>query len=287
MNFEATGNMVFQSTKENLSLHGIDASTAEAIYDTEKADMIFIWNIADQMDITIDLVSYQFRRNQIVFLTGRHKVDNINVESARVVRFNRDFYHKVDQDDEVGSEGLLFFGASKVPVITIPESLLREFEISWEMFCLEMSKRDILQRDMLESLLKRMLILCVRIFRRSHDVKNIDRSQRDIVKEFNVLVDKYFADRHDVAFYASKLNKSPKTLSNLFAAISNRTPSNIIHERIMTHARRQIHHTNLAIKEIAYQLGYDDVQSFSRFFKGKEGISPLQYREKFTAEALQ
>ena len=38
---------------------------------------------------------------------------------------------------------------------------------------------------------------------------------------------------------------------------------------------------NLSIKEIAYELGYDDIQTFSRFFKSKEGMSPMQYREQF------
>jgi AraC-like DNA-binding protein len=48
----------------------------------------------------------------------------------------------------------------------------------------------------------------------------------------------------------------------------------------MMHAKRQIGYTNLSIKEIAHELGYDDIQAFSRFFKSKEGISPVQYREK-------
>lgn len=48
----------------------------------------------------------------------------------------------------------------------------------------------------------------------------------------------------------------------------------------MIHARKQIAYTQLSIKEIAYDLGYQDLQSFSRFFKNKEGISPAQFREK-------
>jgi AraC-like DNA-binding protein len=48
----------------------------------------------------------------------------------------------------------------------------------------------------------------------------------------------------------------------------------------MVHARRQIGYTKLSIKEIAYGLGFEDIQTFSRFFKNKEGVSPLQYRER-------
>jgi AraC-like DNA-binding protein len=48
----------------------------------------------------------------------------------------------------------------------------------------------------------------------------------------------------------------------------------------MLHARRQIVYTKLSIKEIAYGLGFEDIQTFSRFFKNRQGISPIQYREK-------
>jgi AraC family transcriptional activator of pobA len=96
------------------------------------------------------------------------------------------------------------------------------------------------------------------------------------------LVESHFYKHHDVAFYASKLNKSPKTLSNLFSNI-NRPPLSIIHDRILIHARRQIYYTAFSIKEIAHQLGYKDVQTFSRFFRNREGISPAQYRDKNTS----
>ncbi|HEV7382785.1 MAG TPA: helix-turn-helix domain-containing protein [Dyadobacter sp.] len=186
----------------------------------------------------------------------------------------------VNHDNEVGSKGLLFFGAAGIPVITVEDEMIRDFELSWESFRAEMKGADILQQEMLQSILKRMLILSVRILRQSNNFSKLDKSQGEIVREFNYLVDKHFASHHNVGFYASQLNKSPKTLSNLFSLVSNRTPLNIIHDRIMTHARRQINYSELSIKEIAYELGYDDIQTFSRFFKSKEGISPGHYREQ-------
>jgi AraC-like DNA-binding protein len=249
--------------------------------------MTFIWNVAERLDITIDKVPFQLRKNQIIFLTEFHRIDSIEIEAARMVRFNQPFYCVVNHDNEVGSKGLLFFGATGVPVITVKENMIRDFELTWEIFCSEMHKRDILQQDMLQSLLKRMLILSVRILRQSNNLSKLDKTQGEIVREFNYLVDKHYATHHNVAFYASQLNKSPKTLSNLFSLVSPRTPLNIIHDRIMIHARRQINYTNLSIKEIAYELGYDDIQTFSRFFKSKEGVSPGHYREKLEQPLLQ
>lgn len=279
--------MVFENSNEILSLYELGPGDSQVVYDVRDTDMTFIWNVADGMDITIDKVHYRLAKNQIIFLTEFHRVDDIKIEAARMVRFNQPFYCVVNHDNEVGSKGLLFFGATGVPIITVAESMIRDFELSWEIFRSEMRKTDILQQDMLQALLKRMLILSVRILRQSNNLGKLDKTQGEIFREFNYLVDKHFASHHNVAFYASQLNKSPKTLSNLFSMVSTRTPLNIIHDRIMTHARRQINYSNLSIKEIAYELGYDDIQTFSRFFKSKEGISPVHYREKLEQPSLQ
>src|ERR1044072_3250391 len=280
--------MVFEDeAKGRLSIYELDQTNSDLVFDVRGTDMTFIWNIRAQMDITIDKVPYQLRKNQIIFLTEFHRIDSIRLEAARMLRFNQPFYCIVNHDNEVVSKGFLFYGASGIPIVTVDEGKLREFEISWDNFCTEMRQTDILQKDMLQSLLKRMLILSARILRKSTNFHKLEKAQSDIIREFNYLVERHFAEHHDVAFYASKLNKSPKTLSNLFSVVSDRPPLNIIHDRIMIHARRQINYTNLSIKEIAYELGYDDVQTFSRFFKNKEGISPMQYREKFAQAPLQ
>jgi AraC-like DNA-binding protein len=272
--------MVFENANEILSIRDLGPDDSDLVYDVRNTDMTLIWNVGESMHITVDKVRFQLHKNQIIFLTEFHKIDYIGIESARMVRFNQPFYCVVNHDNEVGSKGLLFFGAAGIPVITVEDEMIRDFELSWESFRAEMKGADILQQEMLQSILKRMLILSVRILRQSNNFSKLDKSQGEIVREFNYLVDKHFASHHNVAFYASQLNKSPKTLSNLFSLVSNRTPLNIIHDRIMTHARRQINYSELSIKEIAYELGYDDIQTFSRFFKSKEGISPGHYREQ-------
>ena len=279
--------MIFENSNEIISLYELNPGNSDIVLNVRETDMTFIWNVAERMDITVDKIPFQLGNNQIIFLTEFHRIDHIDVESARMVRFNQPFYCVVNHDNEVGSKGLLFFGATGVPIINIDENSVRDFELTWEIFWSEMHKTDILQQDMLQALLKRMLILSVRILRQSNNLGKLDNTQGEIVREFNFLVDKHFATHHDVAFYAAQLNKSPKTLSNLFSLVSTRTPLNIIHDRIMIHARRQINYSNLSIKEIAYELGYDDVQTFSRFFKSKEGVSPGHYRERLEQPLLQ
>ncbi|MBL4888338.1 MAG: helix-turn-helix transcriptional regulator, partial [Flavobacteriaceae bacterium] len=81
------------------------------------------------------------------------------------------------------------------------------------------------------------------------------------------------------AEYADLLNKSPKTISNIFSKLGTKTPLQYIQERKALEARRLLRYSDLQVQEIAYKIGYEDLQAFSRFFKKHEGISPSKYKE--------
>ncbi|MFC3559055.1 AraC family transcriptional regulator [Pedobacter jamesrossensis] len=273
--------MIFEGpSHEKLTLEIINSENKQTLFDVKSTDMTIIWNTGKSMTVDIDRMGFHLSQNQIIFLTDYQKIDCIEVDSARLIRFNQPFFCPVNYDNEVGSKGLLFFGAMEVPIVEILPDDVKKFETLWEIFSSEMHDRDSLQMDMLQSLLKRMLILSARNLKKSSRFHSLQKNQIDIIREFSFLVEGNFSTHHDVAFYASKLNKSPKTLSNLFALASARPPLEIIHDRIMLHARRQLNFTRLSVKEIAYSLGYEDLQTFSRFFKNREGISPIQYRER-------
>ncbi|MCX2478330.1 helix-turn-helix domain-containing protein [Pedobacter sp. MC2016-15] len=272
--------MVFKNdSNEFISLSELNETNKNIVLDSGATDKTFIWNTSDILKIVIDKIPYELSKGGIIFLTEFHHIDHIELESARMVRFNKSFFCMIDQDKQVGSKGLLFYGATHVPIVILDPLSTEDFEVTWTIFKHEMQRTDILQKEMLETLLKRMLILSVRILRNSTYLHQLEKRQIELIREFNYLVENHFCEHHDVAFYASALNKSPKTLSNTFLNY-NRSPLHIIHDRILIHAKRQISYTSLSVKEIAYQLGYNDIQTFSRFFKKCEGISPSQYRDK-------
>jgi AraC-like DNA-binding protein len=179
----------------------------------------------------------------------------------------------------VGCKGILFFGASQFPKITIPTEELEKFEILWKMFAIEMESKDDLQNDMLQMMLKRLLILCTRLYKKQTELTNFDKNQLDIVREYNYLVESNFKTKHQVADYAEMLNKSPKTLSNLFKKYNEKSPLQIIQNRTILEARRLLRYSDKSIKEIAYEIGYEDIQSFSRFFKKIQGVSPSEFKK--------
>ncbi|MFT3796153.1 helix-turn-helix domain-containing protein [Flavobacterium sp.] len=266
-----------------LAVMEISHATKNRFFEAASTDMTFIWNRGCPMNVVVNQMNHQLLQNEVVILTNHHRIDGIDFESARLIKFDLPFVSHSNDAVENDLKGTLFFNPTHVPILSITEAEMHAFESSWEVFRQEMKSRDSLQYAMLQSILQRLMILCTRKLKKEH-LRMPKKREADILREYRFLVENYFSKHHDVAFYASMLNKSPKTLSNLFSSLSDRTPIDIIHERIMTQARTQIYYTTKSIKEIAYDLGYEDIQTFSRFFKNKEGLSPLQYRESRCAK---
>ena len=270
------------ATNEYLLLTEVTAANCYLLKQRIPSALSLLWMTDDATQLKIDGKNYSFRRQEVVCLTEFHRVEVGQVTGLRLVRFNRPFFCIIDHDSEVGCRGILFFGASRLPVFTIPDNDLEKFDILWRMFSMEMQSADALQIEMLQVMLKRLLILCTRIYK-TQKMADAGRQNGDInlVREFNFLVEQHFKTKHTVAEYAGLLHKSPKTLSNLFARHGGgKTPLQLIQERKMLEANRLLQYTDMPVTEIAYELGYEDVQTFSRFFRGQAGLSPSEFREE-------
>lgn len=268
-------------TDEYLLLAEITLDNCYLLKENASNGQSLLWMTANDNQLNIDGRDYTFQQNDVVCLTQFHRVRLKKVSSMRMVRFNRPFFCVIDHDSEVGCKGVLFFGASQLPVFQIPLEELEKFDILWRMFSIEMRSKDSLQIEMLQMMLKRLLILCTRLYK-AQKMAGLaaENGHADIVREFNFLVEQHFKTKHTVAEYADLLFKSPKTISNLFTRLGTKTPLQLIQERKILEARRMLRYTDLPVKEIAYELGYEDLQTFSRFFKVQEGVSPSEFRKK-------
>jgi AraC family transcriptional activator of pobA len=269
------------NTKEFIELKTLETPTCTIFREPEDSSLTVLWFRSDHNEFVIDGKTYSFSKNQIIFLTEFHKVVTKQKGVTNYLRFNRSFYCVIDHDNEVSCKGILFFGSSQLPIIQIPNKEIEHFETLWKMFTIEMRLKDNLQIGMLQMMLKRYLIICTRLYKKQqqYPIKEIDS---DLVREFNFLVEQHFKTKHTVTEYADLLNKSPKTISNIFSKIDSKSPLKYIQERIMLEARRLLYYSDKSIKEIAYEIGYEEIHAFSRFFKTQEGISPSGYKEKST-----
>ncbi|MEH6406455.1 MAG: helix-turn-helix transcriptional regulator [Leeuwenhoekiella sp.] len=84
-----------------------------------------------------------------------------------------------------------------------------------------------------------------------------------------------------VHLIAEQLNVSPSYLSTLLKSLTGKSTQQHIHDKLIEKAKERLSTTDLSVSEIAYQLGFEHSQSFSKLFKTKTNLSPLSFRASF------
>jgi AraC-like DNA-binding protein len=108
-------------------------------------------------------------------------------------------------------------------------------------------------------------------------IKPLDR-KTEIYQDYCDLVLKHYQEWHHVSQYADAMRITLPHLCSTIKSVGQRTAGDIIIEAILTDAKSQLKITTLQIKEIALNLGFDNVAFFNRFFKSHVGLTPKAYR---------
>ena len=243
-----------------------------------------ILNFGAPLELEADLEKYIIQENGMSFLNPGSYISSINAsdEDHFFIDFNAAFYCLELHDKDLSCNGLLFGALPTLPILnTNTEEAINNKELI-KVILNEFESDDSTQGDMLRLLLKRLIIICVRIGRKQlFNNEDPQKEDTDIIRKFQAMVEKHFKEKHKVADYAEMMFKSPKTLSNTFRKLGSASPLQIIQERIILEAKRQMFYTDKPIKEITFELGFSEPAQFSRLFKNITGISPSEFQLQF------
>ncbi len=278
MKFEFLGN-------NNGQLDLIDAS--QLVFDSaelRKDCYKIIWSRNDSINLGVDGYRVHLKKNHLLFASPLNTLD-FHVENQDIIiySFNREFYCIRDHDEEVSCNGFLFLGSSSPLIVELNQKEQKSFNILYEVFVEEFENMDHIQGEMLLVLLKRLLIKSVRIARKLLPIEDMPQSKLDTIRKFNLLVEMHFREKHKVSDYASLMNMTPKSLSNLFSRYFKKSPLKVINDRRILEGKRLLEFSDFNINEIADQLGFEEVAHFSNFFKKHTGIPPKSYKNKVKA----
>ena len=275
--------MNFKYTKEpgqgNLFLTDFNCASLDKRLGTGDFYKI-IWAREHDIKIGIDGYSILLKKNHILFCTPLNMIHlEPYLQGVISFIFDREFYCIRDHDHEVSCNGFLFLGSSFPTIVELPDQEQKSFELLFLFFKEEFQTADHIQGEMLRVLLKRLLIKSVRLLKNTMVDPKMKQTKIDIIRQFNLLVETHFRVKHMVSDYANLLNKSPKTLSNLFAKYNNKSPLQLINNRITLEAKKLLLLSEKSSKEIAYSLGFNDASHFSKFFKNQTGASPIHFKK--------
>lgn len=229
----------------------------------------------------IDFESYSFDGNVLFFLSPGQvfSVDSEKIKEAYKISFVRDFYCIQTHDKEVSCNGVLFNNIYETPFVKPRKEETAKLDFILENLIEEFQQQETAQYDMLQAYLKQFIILSVRIKKEDYTIK--DDKETKLFKDFSTLVDLNFKKEHSVTYYGERLGLSPKSITKHFQKIGIITPSEYIKNRIILEAKRQLIYSDDSVKQIAYDLGFNDPAYFTRFFTKSATISPLQFKKDY------
>lgn len=148
------------------------------------------------------------------------------------------------------------------------------------------SNIDKFSQDVIIAQLELLLTYAQRFYERQFITRKITNNK--ILTRLEDLLSEYFKNENlllkglpTVQYIAGKLNISPKYLSSLLKQLTGLSTQQHIHNKLIEKAKDKLSTTNLSVSEIAYELGFEHPQSFSKLFKAKTNVSPLEFRYSF------
>ena len=197
------------------------------------------------------------------------------------MQFHSDFYCIHRNPKETNCDTTLFNNIYQEPFIKIDKADNNLFDNLIQQLKTELQNKENSDYELLVPLLKIFLVTASRIKLQSklEAPKFTDTETPYILRNLKSTIENNFKEKHSASDYATLINITSNALAKLVKTHYNKTLTDLITERIIIEAKRELYMTSKPIKEIAWNLGYTDEFYFSRLFKNNTDISPQMYRD--------
>lgn len=208
-----------------------------------------------------------------------------NDSSGFVLFFHPDFLLTYPLAKNIRQYGFFSYAANEALHLSDgeAETILSVFKIIDD----ELKSRiDEFSHDVIISQIELLLNYCNRFYKRQFITRKAVNS--NVLQKLEEILDDYFNNEKSlmqgiptVQFLAEKVSISPTYLSDMLRSLTGQNAQQHIHNKLIEKAKEKLSTTSLSVSEIAYKLGFEHSQSFSKLFKKKTNFSPLQFRQSF------
>jgi len=174
------------------------------------------------------------------------------------------------------NEALFLSDKEETKIISMMQNIEQEYQ----------SNIDKFSQDVIIAQLELLLTYTERFYHRQFLTRKI--TNHKILDRLENILSEYFNNDSlakkglpSVQYIAETLNVSPNYLSGLLKVLTGLSTQQHIHEKLIEKAKEKLSTTDLSVSEIAFELGFEHSQSFSKLFKSKINLSPLEFRQSF------
>ncbi len=196
-----------------------------------------------------------------------------------VIRLSNEFFALESRDAaEQISDVSVFCSIGGDPVIYLDEQQNKQFDIisnaAYQEFCSNQLERS----SALRSYVRLWLV-------NAHRAAEINRPNQTqtatyyLTRRFLLLVEEHYREGLSVKDFAGRLQVSPNHLSAILKETIDKTPGEVIRERMIIEAKRLLRYSDMNISDIAFDLNFEDPSYFARFFRKYSGQTPSDFRE--------
>jgi len=174
------------------------------------------------------------------------------------------------------NESLFLSDKEEAIIIGIMQNIRAEYHTNIDKF----------SQNIIISQIETLLNYSERFYQRQFITRKITSHQT--LDRLESLLDQYFENDlllekgiPGVQEVSDKMNMSPNYLSSLLKSLTGQSTQQHIHNKLIDKAKEKLSTTTLSVSEIAYELGFEHPQSFSKLFKSKTNLTPLEFRASF------
>lgn len=244
-------------------------------------DYNIFWIEDGKASITIDFERFEVSGNHFFFLNPG-QIFSVESEKKLIgtrISFSENFYCPKTNDGEIGCNGLLFNNLVSSPTLEIERADGAKFQSMLHNISSALAQEITAKQELIESYLKILLIELTEY--KKKEIQTVSEQLDDgheTLRIFNALVEDNYHRWHQIGPYAEKFGISPSSFTKKLSKLGV-SPSKVIHDRLILQAKRMLYFTQKQVKEIAYELGFEESSHFSSFFKNKTDKYPADFRK--------
>jgi AraC-like DNA-binding protein len=232
----------------------------------------------------IDFTTYEVTPGSLFFLNpGQTHHWELSADVKGFVFFHtQDFYDLYYTQNRI-SQFPFFYSMHSKPCLYLTDKEAAEITYLFEQVYYMNEENGILKKEKVMSFINLVYACSTGIYANGNipAEKNINSTYYNKFRKLEELVEQKYKTEKRPAAYAQMLNISPKHLNRITQAVAQKTTGDIITERLLLEAKKELVLQQKNFNEIAYSLGFDDYAYFSRLFKKKTGATPSAFLIKY------